>query len=320
MEADDVVEEAQRKAARLRAALQDVVSEVIPVSAPMALVARNAPDSFLEQLLELSTESRHASELNKALRRDNRWDRDEHRASIRRNYPIPWVSFVRIMKLLMEKSCGSVVDARNMCLETSGFKQLESILDERFFKRAALIKQRITRVKAQQPLKRGVLFFNERIELFQNDEMHFRDLVAQTPAESPHSVWLQEKALLAEQKRCELEEYAVNADRARLAEEDRMDLMEKDLEFLDQMNNEPDLIESRDQECIQRLLASNHDANNLVPIPEEVLQAMISRYQHELQGPIKRKRNLFEHLIRRFTETIGTADSPQTDIATPMIH
>ena len=304
MEADDVAEEARRKAARLQATLQDVVSEVVPVSAPMALVARNAPDSFLEHLLALTADGSQAADLANALRRDNRWDRDEHRASIRRVYSIPWVSFVRIVQLLMNHSCASVADARAICLETSGFKQLESILDERFFKRAALIKQRLTRVKAQRPIELGLMKFNDQLDQLSSDVRHFSGLLKDTPDGSPHHAWLASKVESARSQHSEIEAYAEAADRQRLVEEHRMTLLENDLAFLEAMHHHPEWIEERDRECIRALLTLE-GAGRLEETPSRVVsEVLLVRYAPMMQSPDKEARRHFEHLIMRIQEAI----------------
>lgn len=305
LEADDIEEEAQRKAARLQEALNDIVSEVVPVSAPLELVARDAPDSFLEQLLELTTQGHQASELGKALRRDNRWDQDEHRASIRRLYPVPWVSFVRIVKLLMRHSCSSVADAKTVCLEGSGFKKLAAILDARFFKRAALIKQRLTRVKAKRPIELGLMKLNKQLEIISTDRRHYKELTTEIPENSIHSAWLQSKLNMAEASYGKLEERTLTAGQRWLEEEERMSLAENDLNFLEAIHHKPDWIEARDRDCILTLLDyRDQEVTSTAPLPKLVLEALVARYAPRLQSPHRNTRHQFEHLIARIQEEL----------------
>lgn len=308
LEADDPFVEARKKACAMRERLSDVVCDVIPVSAPLALVARHSPDSFLERLLEVTNRAGSADVLRKALKMDHRWNQDEDRKRTLEAYPdLPWVSFVRVVRLLMENSCDSLTASRAVCLEASGIERLEKELDRRFFLNAAIIKQRLTRVKAMEPINRGVLFFNERIEILASDERHFKDLVAETPKGNKHAAWLADKHSRMGKERSDLEQIAENADRIRLAEEERMNLLEKDLEFLEQMDKKPGFVEKSDTEWIRSLLRQYSVSGESGVIPRDVLKAMIDRYQHQLHGPVKRIKELFEHLIRRVQERLREA-------------
>jgi hypothetical protein len=281
--------------------LEDLVCDIIPVSAPLALAARCATDEFFSQLIDLvkkgySSDWLLAPEL---------WDEDADRRFARKLYSeMPWVSFTLLVRILGTKSPRNVSEAKNFCLEASGIERLEKELDRRFFLNAAIIKQRLTRVKAMEPINRGFLFFNERIELLKSDERHFRDLVAETPKGSKHAAWLADKHSRMEDERSELEEIAENADRIRLAEEERMNLLEKDLEFLEQMDKKPEFVDKSDAEWIRSLLGQESASGESGAIPRDELSAMIKRYQHQLQGPLKRNRILFEHLIRQIQERL----------------
>jgi GTPase SAR1 family protein len=308
LEADDPFSEAQKKAHALRERLSDVVCDVIPVSAPMALVARHSPDFFLKGILDVANRPGSADVLRKALKMDSRWNQDEERKRTLEAYPdLPWVSFVRVVRLLMEHSCDSITRARAICLEASGIERLEKELDRRFFLNAAIIKQRLTRVKAIEPINRGVLFFNERIELLKSDERHFREMVAETPKGNKHAAWLEDKRTRMEKERSNLEVIAEEADRIRLAEEERMNQLEKDIEFLEQMDKKPGFVGETDTEWIRSLLRQDFASGESGTIPPETLKAMIGRYQHQLQGPIKRNQELFVHLIRRIQERLREA-------------
>jgi hypothetical protein len=284
--------------------LEDLVCDIIPVSAPLALAARCAPDKFFAQLIDLvkkgySSDWLLAPEL---------WDEDADRRFARKLYSeMPWVSFTLLIRILVTKSPGNASEAKKFCLEASGIERLEKELDRRFFLNAAIIKQRLTRVKAMEPTNRGILFFNERIELLASDEKHFRELAAETPKGNKHAAWLADKQSRMGKECSDLEEIAENADRIRLAEEERMNLLEKDLEFLEQMDKKPEFIEKSDFEWIRSLLRQESANGESGAIPREVLESMIDRNQHQLQGPLKRNRELFEHLIRRIQERLREA-------------
>jgi hypothetical protein len=312
MESKDLMAEAECKAARLCDCLAGMVSEVIPVSAPLAMVARNAPDSYVEALLDLTMKPGAADQLLKALSRDTRWREDDNRSSVYSAYPAPWASFRRIVRLLLDHSCSGVADARAVCLEASGIQRLENELDARFFRRAALIKQRLVRVKAKEPISSGLRALNTRLDELANDHRHFIGLAKMLGNDGDHGVWLQTKSQAIRHDQQSLEEYAVEADRMWLVEQDRMERMERDLAFLEMVKNDPDLIEARDNECIHRLLGSQGVENGDVPL--QILDAMLKRYAHQLDSPSKTVRTNFEHLVERLQISIcSLSQGPNTN-------
>jgi hypothetical protein len=304
LESEDITAEAARKAERLRASLSDVVCDVIPVSAPLALVARHSPDLFLETLIEHTANPSNRDVLKKALRRDSRWDDDARRQSIRQSYPLPWVSFVRLVTMLMERSCDSLEAARAVALEASGIERLEAELDRRFFRRAAIIKQRLIRVKATGPVQSGMMLLSRRVKEIKTDLHHFEALAGATHHIEAHQQWLQDKKLATEKEAEALESYAVAADREWLVEKERMDLMEQDLMFLEKMDKTGGFVESRDYNTICKLLASTTTRIDEDQVPIEVLHALIGRYEQFVNAPNKQTRDHFEHLIRRIQDEI----------------
>jgi hypothetical protein len=90
-----------------------------------------------------------------------------------------------------------------------------------------------------------------------------------------------------------------------------MDLMERDLIFLEKIEKTPGFVEARDSDTIRKLLASTTPRKDDDLISIEVLHALLSRYQHLIYAPDKEIRDHFEHLIRRVQEAIQSRfDSP----------
>jgi hypothetical protein len=306
MESDDIVAEAARKAERLRVSLCDVVSDVIPVSAPLAMVARHAPNSFFESLLNCTISQKSHDDLRKALRRDNRWDEDSNRKAARLAYPVPWVSFVRLVKLFLERECATISDARATVLEASGILRLEEELDRRFFRRSAIIKQRLIRVKATSPIQSGLMLLSRKINEMKTDHHHFNTLATSSLSIGNHEEWLRGKAETTLKNLQDLESYSIDADRMWLVEKERMNMMEQDLIFLEKMDKTPNFVEVRDCECIRALLSLTTKQDKSEQISTEVLKAMIDRYQYFLNAPSKQIRDHFEHLIQRIQDEIQT--------------
>lgn len=288
--------------------LKDVVCDIIPVSAPLGMVARHAPDDYLQALIALTTGAESQDHLPKALKMDRRWDADEQRRTVRESYPhIPWVSFVRIVRLLMEHQCQSVAQARRVCLEASGIPLLESELNRRFFRATAVIKQRLARAKAKPLLDRGILALNQRHDTLVADLDHFTDLLRITPKDSQHHRWLNSKVTSMNREIRDFDEFAVETHRLILIETERMNRMEMDISFLDAINKQPGFVELEDEDRIRQILGDGNASNDSTPITPEDLKTMIGRYQHQLHGPIKRIKLLFEHLIRRIQELLREA-------------
>jgi len=305
LESEDLMGEALKKAERLHERLSDVVCDVIPVSAPLAMVARHAPDSYLNDLLTFVNSSDTIDTVKKSLRTDRRWDDDENRRRIRNSYPLPWVSFVRIVMLLKTAQIDSLSAGRNCCLTASGMPQLEKELDSRFFKRSALIKQRLIRLKAKDTVQFGLLRLTNSLQNLATDFRHFQSLATRLPSSDPEAEWVANKAESLLREKTELEDYAVKADRDWIVEEEHMRLMECDLSFLEMMEKTPDSIEERDRNSIECLLKSFSLEDDRSFLPKEVLAAMLSRYNALTTSPIKKTRLHFEHLIARIQERLA---------------
>lgn len=131
------------KASRLRDVMSTMVADVIPVSAPLALAAVEAPDEFWSQALDICRMVEW-SELERLLSRDGKWDRDDARRGLRKLYSLPWPSFQIIMRELSKnlENCQSVSAARSRIADLSGMRSLRKFLDENFFKRGELIRQK----------------------------------------------------------------------------------------------------------------------------------------------------------------------------------
>jgi hypothetical protein len=128
---DNPFEAAKAKAEKLLSHIGGNVMGVIPVSAPLALAAKLAPDSFFS---ELCVSCQMADkEFSSAVRYDERWDREPQRAQVRKSFELPWASFKLILNILRKNQIQSSEEARKICLAKSGLGQLENFLRERIF-------------------------------------------------------------------------------------------------------------------------------------------------------------------------------------------
>lgn len=305
LETDDPHAEARRKAKDLHVHLSDFVANVIPVSAPLGLAARHAPDAFFNNLLELADNKDYHDALRKALKRDNRWDADERRRDIRLSYPhIPWVSFVRIAHLLLDRSCNNSDEARTLCMEASGIPILESELDRRFFKSTAVIKQRLARARAEPLINQGILLLNKRNDELAADLKHFQQLLTLAGSNSNHAYWLQNKIGALAKTIQEHRELSIETDRYQLIEKERMNLLEMDMSLLDEIRKNPKLVEPEQADYIKAILGDPNSATKPNELSREFLLNIIANHQYHIQSPIRRNRELFAHLMDRIQNLI----------------
>ena len=148
------MEDIRAKARRQKEIFSSMVADIIPVSGPLALAAVEAPDVFWRGVLNLCR-GVVWMELERALSRDEKWDRDEMRRGVRKAYPLPWPSFQVLVREISKNinACPDIAQARGRILALSGINALKSFLDANFFKRGELIRQKqmygeICRIKA----------------------------------------------------------------------------------------------------------------------------------------------------------------------------
>lgn len=144
------------KARRLHYAMGALVADVLAVSAPLALASKYASPLFWEQCLAVLAEFDTDEDLTRTLGRDAKWGRSPDRSSLylqAREYGLPWSSFQIMLRELYRNSPRSAEDARMGIRTLSGIDALERLLDQQFFKRSAIIRQRQTRARTQKVLR-----------------------------------------------------------------------------------------------------------------------------------------------------------------------
>ena len=130
---------------RMRKQLGDeVVADVIPVSAPLALFAESASIECIMRFSEVVEELKSDSRKMKLLNDQEDWDDDTGRRAFRRDIKevLPWACFRIALRECVRRKCKDIEECRKVLLELSGFSKFREILDHRFFKRGAIIRQR----------------------------------------------------------------------------------------------------------------------------------------------------------------------------------
>ena len=301
----DVLEEVERKADRLRHALKGVVADVIPVSGPIALLARHTPDSFFSNLSgALDTAGAEAS-----LRTDERWDRDETRRAVRAASALPWSSFCRVARLCLQRRPGSVAEFRALCIDFSQIARLEKFLDQRFFGQAAIIKQRQGRVRAKALIEPAFAKLSRQIETLRNDTAVWPKLeAAVSTSDNGLADWVRGKARECEAELKELDSACVRADRFWMGEKDRMEGLDGDLRMSRRMDRDSTFVDAADAELIRQLCEvlcsdSSDRRDRIANIAKlDDLTRLRRRYGAGMQAADADLRGLYSHLSRRLLE------------------
>jgi len=139
------------KCNRLRTMLSDVVADVIPVSAPIAFFATRATNKDIRDVFAL-LKSTSVDDLLANLGDQEDWDDDKARLNLRmrfkNEFDCPWASFrVIIREMCLNPSCGIDTYRKHLYEDISGFGNLRTFLDRKFFRLGALIRQRQTYVQ-----------------------------------------------------------------------------------------------------------------------------------------------------------------------------
>lgn len=305
----DVLEEVERKADRLREALNGVVADVIPVSGPIASLSRNAPDSLFNNL----GDALDAAGAEASLRTDKSWDRDEARRAVRAACALPWSSFGRVARLFLQRRPGSVAEFRSLCSDFSQIARLESFLDQRFFAHAAIIKQRQGRVRAKSLIEPAFAKLSRQIETLQNDSNVWPKIqVAVSTLDNGLADWTRRKAKECEAELKDLESACVRADRFWMEERDRMEGLDGDLLMSRRMDHDSTFVGAADAEIIRRLcealcLDSSDRSNRIANIASlDDITRLRRRYAAGMQAADAELRRLYSHLSRRLLEAAST--------------
>lgn len=311
LDAENPVLEAKAKAERLEKQLAGKVAAVIPVSGPIALAARAAPDEFFIRLLEVTT---HAAEesFQRWLKIEKRWMEHAERAQIRSRFPnLPWASFVLIAKSLRarEVSRGDVPSARAHCLECSRITHLENFIRDRFFTKAGIIKQCGILEKAHLifgPSIRSIEAEAARLDRDATNSAYAASLLDSKDSEL--ASWLTRKRDEWHQEACTLRRTALDLDRAWEQQGGELEGLRLDLQVGEEMENYPDLFSSEDRKRIQKVcdhLASplkRGQCGQAAPLRLTDLVSLIDSYRAKANSAPRRLQKILDHILRRLEE------------------
>ncbi len=136
------------KADRLKTQMSSVVADVIPVSAPLAMLAARASEELLAAILERAR-FEGESGLKSNLSIDRRWNMDDSRRRLMQElasvcpprFPIECVRVLFLEAVRLPKTA-TPATLRKRLADLGGIDRLRDFIDRNFFRNAAIIRQR----------------------------------------------------------------------------------------------------------------------------------------------------------------------------------
>lgn len=286
------------KASRLRERMKDTVADVLPVSAPLALLVKMASPGFWEQCLAVACTYAGEAELKRSLLNEALWNKkDEQKelwTSAKQEYALPWASFRIMFREIFRKKPVNVAEARAIICELSGIEAFEVMLEERFFKQQAVIRLRQTRARAQSVIDQAYIDINSELtsRKEQLEKMRCIEKEVQTPELKS---WLDNEIGKRGDEQQSLETSYLEIDEDRIKLEQKFDQKDDKIEvvrWLDSQEAAP-LADVRD--LIMEALKNSH-------LPEDgELRAQLRRRVAELRSSpdssVREKAEKLNHLL-----------------------
>ena len=154
---DGNFDEIKDLAQELKDALQLLVADVLPVSAPLALIAKIAPDDFWQATIGVLSEFPDETQLLRKLKYDETyWATTETRKMLWQEAvnlcQLPWPCFKVMLRELYRAGVKEPAAARGIIMKLSGIEMFEHRLCSDFFEQRAVIRMRQLRAHAQSAL------------------------------------------------------------------------------------------------------------------------------------------------------------------------
>lgn len=166
----DSFEEIETKASRVHNAMQKLVSAVVPVSAPLALLVKTAPASFWDKCRTLMKAFPTWEDFKLLLQKTDRYWRKENSDLYEiyreaKTLGCPMDCF-RVMLRHLYRNEGNVTAV----LELSGFPKLEKILDKNIFTKRSVIQQSTNSGRARRILDDIYKEIEHKLQRYDDDK------------------------------------------------------------------------------------------------------------------------------------------------------
>ncbi len=189
----------------IRAGFDAYVSTVIPISAPLAQFAQEAPDEYIDAIFKLRR-NYSDEELYNLLQDDEDWDEDLDRRRLRNTLAdFPWICFrIIVREMLKNQKSSGAEQFRRRILALSGYDEFRRCLDENFFRRSALIRQRQVYTRIEAIRKSAYLEIEREIETSAADLNCWRRVSDLNGQDAELARWIGDKLSASEKRTGEL--------------------------------------------------------------------------------------------------------------------
>lgn len=212
------------KAARVQGFMKDLVSAVIPVSAPLAMMAKTAPPVFWKNCQTILRSFHNEKELLSTLKYQDEWEEDKPRAILYKqaaSLGCPLASFRVMLRHLYRHP---QADPASLIYKLSGLQELEDLLDKQIFSQRSVIQQKQNCARARRVMDDVYSGIEQELEKQQHDiDMMERIYDMLADKDSMVQRWIDHKRGEAKMQRIALEQQYCALDRLRLRVRDWSD-------------------------------------------------------------------------------------------------
>ncbi len=302
----------QQKADRLKDAMDGMLADVFPVSAPLASAA--AQDEFLirmHEIIKLKGEN-----INRLLSRDERWDRDTECREVRQLAgDLPWASFQIIVRVCLKSKPFNLTNIKDTLLDISGLSEFRNFLDRKFFARGAMIRQKQNLAKLEKIHKTALKALEKKKKNIQMDGVYWEDLYSKMQSDLKVGDWVAEKYQDNKDKYNDIEKKLIEIDKMFMNGDIRQTIL--NMETLNwSLTESNSLFDDRERNLIQSIFNSicsisislNADEKNDVSI----LQRKLKLYQFYPDYEVRKYTQHMLYCINKFQADLFNCNKEDT--------
>ncbi len=213
---EGTMEPIHKMAEDLHKKMRTLVSSIIPVSAPMGLLAKLADDSFWSLSRSVLSEFKTEAQLKKALTMEALWSRDELRKTIyhiAKESGCPWACFRSVMMHLFRNP-----EAREaeLIMDLSGMNKLDATLNANIFSKKAIIQHGQNAARVMRTMRKATDTLRAELKMHQHDLNMLSRLSATSPADSSALNWLADKRREQQKTFNKIKNYQLGLDKLRI--------------------------------------------------------------------------------------------------------
>lgn len=269
----------QKKADTLKKAMDGMLADVFPVSAPLAFASRHLPDLFYSKIQDIIN-SRDADSVMRALSRDERWDRDEQCGMVRQLSAdiLPWASFQILVREYLRHPELAISEFRNHILSLSGLPLLRAYLDRNFFAMGAIIRQKQNIAKLEKVRRTAIAALDNEKKSVIREAVYWDELYAQNNLNLKMRGWIADKRANNLDEEKNIQKAMITIDKKFIDGEIGQTVA--DMDSLKWSQNEGfNLFDSREHDMIQQIF--NHFCD-LSPQSEAPLKNQLEEFAGKL--------------------------------------